>query len=232
MTKLERKSDDSCFQDDSPGSDDIEIIEIVGMDERVPRPASAEAPEDEDEIILDLDEGADGHEPGDPAPSHAAKGAGEATPAEEQLLRLHADFENFKSRVERDRETSQRLASSALVARLLPVLDNFERAVSTPPAEGADRTFHDGVSLIFRQILEELRKEGLTAVDTVGEVFDPEVHEAVATDTTSEFPVHTVVEELQRGYLLHERLLRPALVRVRVDAAHVAEAREEGVEES
>jgi len=96
------------------------------------------------------------------------------------------------------------------------VLDNFERALGgstgTPGA-----SFREGMALVFRQLLEELRKEGLTAVDSVGEPFDPAVHEAVATEQAPELPPHTVVEELQRGYLLHDRLLRPALVKVTLD---------------
>jgi molecular chaperone GrpE len=97
---------------------------------------------------------------------------------------------------------------------LLPVLDNFERALSTARQAGVDGQLHDGVALIFRQLLDELRREGLEAVDTVGEPFDPAVHEAVATAEDTGLPPHTIVEELQRGYLLQGRLLRPALVRV------------------
>jgi len=97
------------------------------------------------------------------------------------------------------------------------VLDNFERAVAVSPQNDSDRAFRDGVVLIFKQLLEELRKEGLTAIDSIGEPFDPNLHEAVATDSESAFPPHTVVEEMQRGYLLHDRLLRPSQVKVRID---------------
>jgi molecular chaperone GrpE len=104
----------------------------------------------------------------------------------------------------------------------LPVLDNFERALSAARDAGQDALFHDGIVLIFKQLLEELRKEGLAAVDTVGEPFNPEVHDAVATLQHSGFPPNTVVEEMQRGYLLHGRLLRPALVTVSVDPSSSA----------
>lgn len=229
MTKLDRKPDESFFQDDG-SADEIEIIEIVGMDDDAPAPSvkSRAKDADEDEIVLDLDGSADDDGAEAAGRAAAAGNGGEDTaPTEDQFVRLQADFENFKTRVERERKDSERQASAALVSRLLPVLDNFERAVSAAPPDGASQGFHDGVSLIFRQILDELRKEGLTAIDSVGEVFNPELHEAVATDTTSELPVHTVVEELQRGYLLHDRLLRPALVRVRVDPSHVEERIEE-----
>ena len=216
--------------------DEIEIVEIVGLDEDSPaaRPIRdrrvATAPvEDEDtgdEIVLDLDDGSDDSSefvPGIVAPS--------VTSEREQLLRLSADFENFKKRVDRTREATERLAAAQLVARLLPVLDNFERALSAARQSDADSTFQDGIGLIFRQLLDELRKEGLVAVDTVGEPFDPELHEAVVLTDTPGFPPNTVVEELQRGYLLHGRLLRPALVTVSVDpssGAGGAEVNEDG----
>ena len=201
--------------------EEIEIVEIIGLDEDSPaaRPVRddpvAAAPEEETEaeIVVDLDED-DLKEvpefvPGEMAPPVVSDG--------EQLLRLRADFENFKNRVDRTREATEQLAAAQLVARLLPVLDNFERALAAAREVGGDPAFQDGIGLIFRQLLDELRKEGLMAVDTVGEPFDPEVHEALSTTDVSGLPSNTVVEELQRGYLLHGRLLRPALVKVSVD---------------
>jgi molecular chaperone GrpE len=96
------------------------------------------------------------------------------------------------------------------------VLDNFERAFSTELPSEDGRAFQQGVALIFRQLLDELRREGLTAVDSLGQPFDPRLHEAVATERMSGLPENTVVEEIRRGYLLHDRLLRPAQVRVAV----------------
>jgi molecular chaperone GrpE len=94
------------------------------------------------------------------------------------------------------------------------VLDNFERALSTEVPTEDGRAFQQGVALIFRQLLEELRREGLASVDSLGQEFDPTVHEAVITDSVPGLPDNTVVEELRRGYLLHDRLLRPAQVKV------------------
>jgi molecular chaperone GrpE len=204
--------------------EEIEIIEVVGLDEDSPAawPIRDEAEvstleeETEGEIVLDLDED----------PQHGVEQSREARPGtmeaphfsdREQLLRITADFENLKKRVDRTREAVERHAAAQLVSRLLPVLDNFERALSAARQVERDATFQDGIGLIFRQLLDELRKEGLVAVDTVGEPFDPELHEAVATTEGSGLPANTVVEELQRGYLLHGRLLRPALVKVSVD---------------
>jgi molecular chaperone GrpE len=205
--------------------DEIEIIEIVGLDEDSPaaRPRRAKPPldevateadaDDDDEVVVELDD-----DTVVAFPPELPIGAPDVS-EEERLLRLTADFDNFKKRVEREREAQVRHAGAQLVTRLLPVLDNFERALSAAGQAGNDPAFHDGIALIFRQLLDELRKEGLSAVYTVGELFDPEVHEAVATTTDPGLPPNTVVEELQRGYLLHERLLRPALVRVNLDSA-------------
>lgn len=196
-------------RDDEFDEDDIEILEVIGLDDDSPFVADTrDAVEDADEVVLEID----GDAVGDPA-------RGDKEHSErEQLLRVFAEFENFKKRVEREREAAERQATAGLVLRLLPVLDNFERALGRSPS-GPDSTLHDGVALIFRQLLDELRRDGLTAVDSVGETFDPTVHEAVATTADSGIPAQTVVEELQRGYLLHDRLLRPALVKVAIDGS-------------
>ena len=135
----------------------------------------------------------------------------------ERLLRLHADFDNFKKRVERERNDHFRYATFELVGRILPVLDNFERAMSAARPGAPSDALIEGLALIQRQLLTELEAEGLRAMESVGERFDPERHEAVATDPDSPVPPHTVTQEFQRGYFLHDRVLRPAMVRVRVD---------------
>jgi molecular chaperone GrpE len=207
MTKRNRQQDYS-YQEDTVDDDEIEIIEIVGLDEdRDDAPALPE--EEVPDVVLDFDE---------PDGTDASGDVSQAVAVErEHFLRLQADFENFKRRVERERRETERRASSVVMERLLPILDNFERAISSPPDEGGNGAFRDGVVLIFRQLLEELRREGLTPIDTIGQPFDPQIHEAVATDHESGLPSHTVVEELRRGYLLRGRVLRPALVKVALD---------------
>jgi molecular chaperone GrpE len=203
------------MQPDMVDNDDIEILEVVALDEDSPGAgARKDDPEEgRDEVTLDFDDPAGG------TPAPRSDGGREEGPASEhdRLLRLQADFENFKKRMEREQEANERHAAAGLVTRLLPVLDNFERALSSevPTAEG--RAFQDGVALIFRQLLDELRKQGLAAVDSIGQEFDPNVHEAVAMDRDSGLPPNTVVEELRRGYLLHQRLLRAAQVKVSLD---------------
>ncbi len=203
---------DSKTQPDSPGVDDeIEILEVVGLDERVRTAGPGRASGAPAEVVVDLD----------PQTPRAADPG--ATEMRERLLRLSADFDNYRRRVEREREAHERQAAAGLISRLLPVLDNFERALAREPGQANDRLF-EGVALIFRQLLEELRQEGLVAVDSVGEPFDPALHEAVATTVEQALPPNVVVEELQRGYRLHSRLLRPALVRVTVGPSDASPA--------
>ena len=184
------------MQPDQAESDEIEILEVLGLEEDSPAaPVRRHRPlsRDPDEVTLEFDEGGDraGDQSADPAPADPG--------AREQLARLQADFENFKRRTEREREATQLQAAAGLITRLLPVLDNFERALSADVPAGDGRAFQDGVSLIFRQLLEELRREGLSAVDSLAQPFDPKVHEAVDTQRVPGLPGNTVVEELRRG---------------------------------
>lgn len=204
---MKRKSEADRLPQEPTEPDDIEILEIVGMNDVGPAAPEAE------EIVVSFDE-----QPGDQPPAPEGTGsrtAGETADARERLLRLRADFENLKKRIEREREEFYRHATASLVARLLPVLDNFERAFASV-GRGDGDTFLQGMGLIQRQLLEELKREGLRPVECVGRSFDPSIHEAVATEANPRLPANTVVEELQRGYYFEDRLLRPALVRVTV----------------
>lgn len=128
------------------------------------------------------------------------------------LQRVQADFENFRRRTRLEKEEAQKYCSQRLITNLLPVLDNFERALA---AGGDDvQSFMAGMELIFRQFKDVLEKEGLQAMQPVGEDFDPTKHEAVMTVASPEHPNNTVVEDLQKGYLLVDRVVRPAMVKV------------------
>lgn len=202
--------------------DDVEILEVVGLDEDDSRgPADARDPDSEgsgdDEAEYEIDVVFDEDAP--PAPGGSPEStADEDTDARERYLRLQAEFENLKKRVEREKEDFYLHATASLVERLLPVLDNFDRAIAhatEDPATGG--AFLDGVRLIHKQLLDELSRQGLRAIESVGEPFDPEHHEAVATEPRDDRDPGTVLMELQRGYFFRERLLRPALVQVSVD---------------
>jgi len=132
----------------------------------------------------------------------------------EQYIRKLADFENLRKRTEKEKQDFYRYSLSEIMKELLPVLDNFERALAAETERGEE--FRKGVELIYKQLYEVLRKNGLTPIDDQGVAFDPQIHEAVMRDENSELPNHTVAELLQKGYFLHDRLLRPAMVKVAV----------------
>ncbi len=137
----------------------------------------------------------------------------------ERLLRLRADFDNFRKRTERDRADIERFAVADVLRDLLPVVDNLERALAVqgaqgPTADGSD--LRKGVEMIVRQFQEVLKRHGLAPIVALGERFDPAVHEAVFQEETEGVTAPTVALELQRGYRLNDRLLRPSLVKVAV----------------
>lgn len=194
-------------------ADDIEILEVVGIDED----GLPLAEGDPDDVEVVFEDGAPAEE--SVAASAASTPTVEDAKLHDRLMRLQADFENFKKRIDRERLDHFRYATAALVGRILPVLDNFERAMASARNGTADGALLEGVALIQRQLVQELEAEGLRAMESVGEPFDPALHEAVATDSDSPMPPHTVTQVFQRGYFLHERVIRPAMVRVRVDAS-------------
>jgi len=195
-----------------PGSaEDIEILEVVGVDENGAPLAGA----DPDDVEVVFEETGSAEEPA--SPRGTLSPPVEDTDLPERLLRLQADFENFKKRINRERFDHFRYATFDLVGRILPVLDNFERAMTAARPGASGDALIEGVALVQRQLLAELEAEGLRGMDSVGELFDPERHEAVATDPDSPYPPHTVTHVFQRGYFLHDRVLRPAMVRVRVE---------------
>ena len=133
--------------------------------------------------------------------------------AEDRLLRSRAEFENARRRAERDRVDFIQFATADLVKTLLPVLDDFERALKT---ETTDQNYAKGVELIYQRLLETLKKAGLEPIEAQGRIFDPNVHEAVQRLTTEDAEDHTVLEEFQKGYNFKGKLLRPAWVKVAV----------------
>lgn len=143
--------------------------------------------------------------------------AREAAEAHDRYLRALADFDNFRRRVTREREEWRRQAQEELLREILPVLDNFDRALAGAPAPGADGGFRAGVELIHRDFLKALERIGVRPFGAVGEPFDPQRHEAVGRVERADVADQTVVHEMQRGYLLHERVLRPARVVVAVE---------------
>jgi molecular chaperone GrpE len=129
----------------------------------------------------------------------------------DRLARAQAEFENSRRRAAKEQQDFRDFAAADAIKSLLPALDSFERALQ---AKGDGRDFRNGVELIYKQLQDALAKVGVRPVAAKGEPFDPHVHEAIEMVETSEAPDHEVLEELQRGYKLKERLLRPAMVKV------------------
>ena len=170
----------------------------------------------EDEIA----EGAEGAEIADPAET-TARLEEEAKANYDRFLRVSAEFENYKKRSAREAEDFRKYANESLLKDLLPVIDNLERALESSDATAA--TLAEGVGLTRKEILKVLERYGATPVEAFGSEFDPCRHQALMMDESGQHPPNTVVKELQKGYMLKDRLLRPALVAV---SAATAEARQ------
>lgn len=131
-----------------------------------------------------------------------------------RLQRLQAEFDNFRKRTLKEKEELVKYASERVVAELLPVIDNFERALEAAKNSQDISSFAQGVEMIFRQLNNVLGKEGLAPIEAVGQAFDPNIHEAIMQVESEEHPANTVVEEVQKGYYLKDKVLRPSMVKV------------------
>jgi molecular chaperone GrpE len=132
----------------------------------------------------------------------------------DQLLRKMADMENLRKRLEREKSEYIQYALSDFLLEFLSILDNFERALDTPE-EGVDgKTFREGIDLIYRMSRNLLAKQGVQPIEIKDGVFDPNLHHAMITEESEDVPEPRVGQELQKGYMLHARLLRPAMVKV------------------
>jgi len=136
----------------------------------------------------------------------------------DRLARLQAEFENARKRAVREQQEFRDFATADAIKALLPVFDSFERAMRSPATQVDE--YRGGIELIYKQLQDALLKLGVKPVPAKGERFDPHVHEAIEMVETEEAPDHHVIDELQRGYKLKDRLLRPAMVRVATNSKH------------
>ena len=141
----------------------------------------------------------------------------EAAENKQGWQRIAADFQNYKRRTEQDREQMYGLANEALLNKLLTIADDFDRAIEHMPPEMADVGWVGGIAAIDRKLRLLLDSEGLVPIEAVGKPFNPHEHEAVTQETTTAVPDGTVTQELQRGYRIRDRVLRPAMVAVAVN---------------
>src|SRR6202140_3528501 len=153
------------------------------------------------------------------APSETEKLKSERDALLDRLARLQAEFDNARKRAVREQQDFREFAAADVIKNFLPILASFERALkaggdSNSNSNSNSNEFRNGIELIYRQFQDALQKIGVQPIVSVGQPFDPRVHEAVEMVDTSEVPDHHVLDELQRGYKYKERLLRPAMVRV------------------
>ena len=175
---------------------EIEETEVIEADEEEITEKATEAEEVTDEVdeVTQLKE--------------------QVTEAENKYVRLLADYDNFKRRSALDKEALQKYKSQSVLTNLIPVMDNFSRALAVEAKTEEARTMMEGMDMIYRSLLEALTTEGLTEIEAQDQEFDPNFHQAIMTDKDEDKPSGVVLEELQKGYILKDRVLRPSMVKV------------------
>jgi len=146
-----------------------------------------------------------------------------AAQALEKMLRIQADFENSRKRLERDKTEFIKYANDQIISQLIPFVDDFKRAIAAADQTKDFDVLHKGVEMILNHLLDLLKEKGITEIEAVGKMFDPAFHEAMLQVETDDHPENTIVEEFEKGYLLNNKVLRAAKVKV-------AKAKEESTE--
>ncbi|WP_420490261.1 nucleotide exchange factor GrpE [Neobacillus drentensis] len=134
--------------------------------------------------------------------------------ADNRYLRLQADFDNFRRRARLDQEASEKYKAQKLITDLLPSLDNFERAINVEADNEQTKSLLHGMDMVYRSILDTLKREGVEQIESVGKEFDPHQHHAVMQGEDENYGSNIVTDEFQKGYLLIDRVIRPAMVKV------------------
>lgn len=167
--------------------------EVIFAEEEV-QAETAETPSEEDSKLADLE--------------------AKYNELENRYLRLQADFDNSRRRARLDAEAAQKYRAQSLASDLLTALDNFERATKVEADNEQTKSLLSGMEMVYKGLLEALKKEGITPIESVGKEFDPHLHQAVMQVEDDSFEANAVVEEFQKGYMLKDRVLRPAMVKV------------------
>ena len=152
-----------------------------------------------------------------------AAGQAEIAELKDQMLRVQADAQNVRRRSEQDVEKAHKFGQEKFSRELLSVLDNLERALAATPEDEATKALRDGVDMTLQSFVSTLAKFNVEAIDPQGETFNPEYHQAMAMQENADFPPNTVMAVMQKGYSLHGRLLRPAMVMVSKGAPSIDE---------
>ncbi|MBT5875732.1 MAG: nucleotide exchange factor GrpE [Candidatus Latescibacteria bacterium] len=132
--------------------------------------------------------------------------------SQDRLMRLAAEFDNYKKRTSREIGLLVKNAGESVISRLLPTLDNIERALQAPQSSDETKSFAQGIVMIHQQLLETLEKEGLEVLESLGQPFDPTMHEAIMAVDKDDTPEETILDEVEKGYRLNDKILRPAKV--------------------
>jgi len=200
---MEEKKDTS-YEEDSYGADeenkqpDIEIIDKKA--EKIEHEDATTENEDDKKSIEALEE-------------KIVELQQEKDESYNKLLRIQAEYDNFKKRTQKEKQSERKYKSQDLINELLPAIDNFERALKVEIGEDASN-FVEGMSMVYRQILDALESQGVEEIKSVGEEFDPNVHHAVMQVEDDEHESNIILEEMQKGYMLKDRVIRPAMVKV------------------
>jgi molecular chaperone GrpE len=160
---------------------------------------------------------------GSSAQDELASKTEECTALNDKYLRLAAEFENYKRLIQRDQREQIRFGNEQILKELLPVVDNMERAIKSARASGGDSALVQGVELTLKQLSGILTKFGVQAIETTGQEFDPSAHQAVSYGPSNDVPPNKVLDEFQKGYRLHDRILRAAMVSVSSGPANPSE---------
>lgn len=134
--------------------------------------------------------------------------------ADNRYLRLQADFDNFRRRSRLDQEASEKYRAQKLITDLLPALDNFERAMKVEVDNDQAKSLLQGMDMIYRGIVDALKKEGVEPIETVEKEFNPHLHQAVMQESNENYGSNIIIEEFQKGYLLKDRVIRASMVKV------------------
>ncbi|MFB7138592.1 nucleotide exchange factor GrpE [Gottfriedia sp. NPDC056225] len=177
--------------------------EVVNEETTVEEPSifTEEKTEDQSEVV-------------DSTEDELQKLRAEVDEKENKYLRLHADFENYKRRALLDQQALMTYRAQSLVSDLLPVLDNFERALQVEATEEQTASLKQGMEMVYRLLVEAVKKEGVEEIPALGEQFDPNFHQAVMQESDASKPSNEVLQEFQKGYKLKDRVIRASMVKV------------------
>ncbi|WP_279577041.1 nucleotide exchange factor GrpE [Planococcus ruber] len=184
------------------------------LDQEIQTETKGDAVEQQEELVLDEAAGPAEETAEAPEVDEVAALKEELEAEQNKYLRLLADYDNFKRRSQKERQDAEKFRSQSLLADLLPVMDNFDRALSVETKSEESASLLKGVEMVQKSLLEAVKREGLEEIKALGEPFDPNFHQAVMQEKDETAEPGVVLMELQKGYTLKGRVLRPAMVKV------------------